>query len=176
MRRAAHDDPKPRRLQLRATSLSRPLSQETVRHDAALQEGGELVRHELRQLGAHGCLGFGEEGRGVLLHQALQLGLFRAVPIAVKMGGIRRTLGLPANGSYVRLPKWRTRTVYRRAPRSIALSAACRCVCPPLRGLLQVPVSGSDCQLRGNKIRTADVCSGSGHAGRLPRFIAKSSP
>jgi hypothetical protein len=101
-------------------------AQETVRHHAALEEGVEFVRHELRQLGAHGCLGFGEEGRGVLLDQALQRGLFRAVPIAVNRGGIRRTRGLSANGSYARLQKWIARTVSSRVPCSIALSAVFR--------------------------------------------------
>jgi len=44
-------------------------SQEAVREDAALRERGELVVHELRQVGPGGRLGLGDEGRGVLLHQ-----------------------------------------------------------------------------------------------------------
>ncbi len=45
-------------------------TQETVGQDAASEEGVEHVLHELRQVGAGGGLGFGEESRGVLLHQA----------------------------------------------------------------------------------------------------------
>ena len=34
------------------------------------EEGVELVHHELRQVGAGGNFGLGQEGRGVQLHQA----------------------------------------------------------------------------------------------------------
>ena len=53
--------------------------------DAALQEGVELVLHKLRQLGAGCGLGLLEESRGVLLHQAVQRGLFGAVALAVPL-------------------------------------------------------------------------------------------
>ncbi len=39
------------------------------------EEGGELVRHELRHVGAGTGFGLRNEGRGVLLHQAVQRGL-----------------------------------------------------------------------------------------------------
>ena len=45
-----------------------------MREDAALAEGVELVLDELRQAGVCGGLDCGEEGRGVLLHQLVQLG------------------------------------------------------------------------------------------------------
>ena len=47
--------------------------QEAVRQDAAFEKGVELVPHELRQVGSGsgGGFGLGEEGRGVLLHQAV---------------------------------------------------------------------------------------------------------
>jgi hypothetical protein len=48
--------------------------QESVRKDAALEE---LVLDELRQVGTSRVFGLGEEGgRGVLLYQAIQRGLF----------------------------------------------------------------------------------------------------
>jgi len=50
--------------------------------------------------------GLGDEGCGVLLHQAVQRGLLRAVALVVNRGAIRRPLGLPADGLQVRLPKW----------------------------------------------------------------------
>ena len=61
--------------------------------DAAPEEGVELVLYELRQVGGSG-LGFAEEGRGVLLHQAVQRGLLWAVPLVVNRGAIGRPLGL----------------------------------------------------------------------------------
>ena len=60
----------PRRLQLNATSLSWPQSaqaQESVRQDAALEKGVDLVLDELGQAGIRGSLDLGEEGAGVTL-------------------------------------------------------------------------------------------------------------
>ena len=65
-------------------SETAPLSASSaVGQDAAFEEGVELVFDELRQVGVGSVLGLGEEGRGVLLHQAVQRGLFRAVALAV---------------------------------------------------------------------------------------------
>ena len=96
MRRAPHDGQNPRRLQENTASLSWPQSPQRRRRnpwatDAALQEGVELVLHELRQVSAGD--GFGEEGRGVLLHQAVQRGLLGAVALVVDRGTIGRPLG-----------------------------------------------------------------------------------
>ena len=52
-----------------------------MRQDAALQEGVELVLHELRRVGTGSVFGLGEEGRSVLLHQAVQRNLLRAVAL-----------------------------------------------------------------------------------------------
>ena len=70
---------------------------------AAFEEGVEPVLDELRQVGAG--LSLREEGRRVLLHQAVQRGLFRAVAFAVDRGAIRRPLGLPASGLHKGLPR-----------------------------------------------------------------------
>jgi len=86
-----------------AVSTAQP--QKAVRQDAAFEEGVELVLHELRQVGAGGRLCLGDEGRGVLLHQAVQRGLLRAVTLVVDRGAIRRPLGLPADGLHARLPR-----------------------------------------------------------------------
>ena len=59
---------------------------EAVGQDAALQEGVELVLHKLRQVGAGCGLGLLEESRGVLLHQAVQRGLFGALALVVDWG------------------------------------------------------------------------------------------
>jgi hypothetical protein len=79
MRRAPLDGQNPRRLQLKASSLSWAAvaavqPQEAVRQDAAFEEGVELVLDELRQVGPCGRLGLREEGRGLLLHQAVKRG------------------------------------------------------------------------------------------------------
>ena len=76
-----------------------------MREDAALQERVELVLHELRQVYPGGRLCLGDEGRGVLLHQAVQCGLLRAVTLVVDWRAIRRPLGMPANGLHARLPR-----------------------------------------------------------------------
>jgi hypothetical protein len=52
-------------------------SQEAVGQDAAFEEGVELVFDELRQVGDGSVFGLGEEGRGVLLHQASVCDCFR---------------------------------------------------------------------------------------------------
>ena len=73
--------------------------------DAALEERVELFLDELRQVGPSGRFCLGDESRGVLLYQAVQRGLFRAVALVVDWGAIRRPLGLPADGLHARLPK-----------------------------------------------------------------------
>ena len=80
-------------------------AQEAVGQDAALQEGVELVLDELRQVGAGSVFGLGEEGCGVLLHQAVQRGLFRAVALVVDRGAIPRALGLLHLGLHEGLSK-----------------------------------------------------------------------
>lgn len=74
--------------------------------DSAFEEGVELVLDELRQVGAGCRLGLLEEGRGVLLHQAVQRGLLGAVALGVDRDAIRRPLGLPADGLHAMLPRW----------------------------------------------------------------------
>ena len=111
MRRAPHDGQKPRRLQEKATSLSCPQSPQRRRkkpwaRTAAFEERVELVLDELRQVGAGSVFGLGEEGRGVLLHQAVQGRLFRPVAIVVNRGAARRPLGLQHRGLHTRLPRW----------------------------------------------------------------------
>jgi hypothetical protein len=83
-----------------------PQSQKAVGQDAALQESVELILHELWQVGSGSRLGLREEGRGVLLQQAVQRIPFRAVALVVNRGAIRRPLGLPINGLNARLPRW----------------------------------------------------------------------
>ena len=80
---------------------------------AALQEGVELVLDELREVGTGGSFGLGDEGRSVLLYEAVQRGLRWAVALVVNRGAIRRPLGLPADGLHAMLmPKlWHAETV-----------------------------------------------------------------
>jgi len=92
--------------QLVVAAVAAAQSQEAVGQDAALQEGVELILDELRQVGASLGLSLLDEGRRVLLHQAVQRGLFRAVALVVDRGAIRRPLGLLHRGLHARLPKW----------------------------------------------------------------------
>ena len=77
--------------------------QETMRQDAALKKGPELVLHELRQAGDRGGVDLGEEGRDVLLHQAVKRGLLGAVALVVNRGAIGRPVGLPTDGLHASL-------------------------------------------------------------------------
>ena len=81
-------------------------AQEAVRQDAARQEGLELVLDELRQVGTGGGFSFGDEGRSMLLHQAVQRGLLGAVALAVGRRASRRPLGLLHLGLHAMLPRW----------------------------------------------------------------------
>jgi hypothetical protein len=81
-------------------------AQEAVGQDPAFEEGVELVFDELRQVCAGRVFGLSEERRGVLLHKAVQRGLFRAVAFLVDRGAVRRPPGLPADGLRARLLKW----------------------------------------------------------------------
>jgi hypothetical protein len=81
-------------------------TQEAVGLDTALEEDSELILDKLRRVGSSGVFGLGEEGRGVLLYQAVQRGLFRAVALVVDPGATRRPLRLPVDGLHARLPKW----------------------------------------------------------------------
>ena len=80
--------------------------QEAVGQDAAFEERVEFVFDELRQVGAGCVFGLGEQGRSVLLNQAVQHGLLGAVALVVDRGAIRRPLGLLADGLRARLPRW----------------------------------------------------------------------
>ncbi len=80
-------------------------AQEAVGQGAAFEEPVALVL-ELRQVCAGRGLGLGEERRGVLMHRAVQRGLFRAVAFVVDRVAIQRLLRLPADGSHARRPKW----------------------------------------------------------------------
>jgi hypothetical protein len=62
--------------QLAVAAVAAAQAQAAVGQDAAFEEGVELVFDGLRQVspGGHRCLG--DEGSGMLLHQAVQRGLF----------------------------------------------------------------------------------------------------
>ena len=60
----------------------------------------------LRQVGAGSVFGLGEEGRGVLLNQAVQRGLLGAMAVVVDRGAIRRLLGLLHRGLHATNSKW----------------------------------------------------------------------
>jgi len=80
--------------------------QEAVGQDAAFEEGVELVVDEARQFGPGTGLGVGDEAGRMLLHQAVQRGLLRAMPPVVQRGAVRRPLGRSADGLHARLPRW----------------------------------------------------------------------
>ena len=58
--------------QLVVAAVAAAQAQEALRLDAAFKEGVERVLDELRQVGAGRVFGLREEGRGVLLNQAVQ--------------------------------------------------------------------------------------------------------
>jgi hypothetical protein len=91
--------------QLVVAALAAAQPQETVSQDAALEEGIELVLDEARQLGPGAVLGARDEAGRVLLHQAVQRGLLRAVALVVDRGAIGGPLGLPADGLHDGLPR-----------------------------------------------------------------------
>lgn len=72
--------------------------QEAAREDAALRKSIELVLDELRQVGPGGGFDLSEEGRGMLLHRAVQGSLLGAVTFVVDRGAIRRPVGLLTDG------------------------------------------------------------------------------
>ena len=95
--------------QLVVAAVTAAQAQEAVGQDAARQEGVELVFDKLRQVGAGCVFGLLEVGRGVLLNQAVQLGLFRAVAPASEQGCQPAPAGATgewANGLHAGLPKW----------------------------------------------------------------------
>jgi hypothetical protein len=111
MRRAPHDGLQAAALaaegdQFVVGAVAAAQAQEAVGKDAAFEEGVELIFDELRQVGACSVFGLRDEGRGVLLNQAVQRGLLGAVPLVVDRGAIRRPLGLLHRGLHARLPKW----------------------------------------------------------------------
>jgi len=71
-------------------------AQEAVGQDAAFEKGVELVLDELRQVCAGCSLSLLEEGGGVLLHQAVQRSLLRAVALVMDRGAVRPGLGAGA--------------------------------------------------------------------------------
>ena len=73
---------------------------------APTDEALQTVLHKIiTQVGASRGLSLLKEGGGVLLHQAAQRGLSRAVALAVNRGTIGRAAGLPVDGWHMRLPR-----------------------------------------------------------------------
>lgn len=87
-------------------ALAAAQPQKAVRQDAALEEGVELILDESRQLSSGVGFDVGDEAGRMLLHQAVQRGLLRAMPLVVQRGAVRRSLGLLAGGLHARLPRW----------------------------------------------------------------------
>jgi hypothetical protein len=79
--------------------------------NAVLEKGVELVLDEPRRLTAGAGFGVGGDAGHVLLRQAVQRGLLRAMALVLERGAIGRLLGLPANGLHVELPWWKAPTV-----------------------------------------------------------------
>ena len=92
MRRAPHEGQNhpplaAKRDELVVAAVPAAQPQEAVGQDAALEEGVELVLHELRQVGSGSGFCLGEEGGGVLLHQAVQRGGRRQLSCPPCWGG-----------------------------------------------------------------------------------------
>jgi hypothetical protein len=91
------------RQQLVVAALAAAQPQEAVGQDAALAKGVELVLDEPQQLGAGA--GFDEAGR-VLLHQAVQRGLFRSMALVMDRGRHRTPPGAVGRWLLDGLPRW----------------------------------------------------------------------
>ena len=89
--------------QLVVAAVATTQAQEAVGQDAAFEERVELILPKLRQIGADGGLSLREEGRSVLLHQAVQRGLFRAMTFVVDRGATLRPVGLLHRGLHALL-------------------------------------------------------------------------
>ena len=114
--------------QLVVAAVAAVQAQEAVRQDAALEECIELVFDEGRQARTCGGLHVGEEGLGVLLHQAVQRGLLGPVALVVDQGTIRRPMartGLPTDGLHALLTRYCCFVQYQTSHRAaIALCGA----------------------------------------------------
>ena len=84
--------------------------------DATFEECFELVLDELGNAGA--CCGFdlGEKGRGVLLNEAIQGGLFGTVTFVMNPGTIRQVTGLPSDGLHAKSSRGLSLGASRSAP------------------------------------------------------------
>ncbi|MDP1650905.1 MAG: hypothetical protein Q8M01_22310 [Rubrivivax sp.] len=71
--------------------------------DAAFDEGVELVLDKLRPVSSGGHLSLLEEGRGVLLHRAVQRGLLGTVALVVDRDAIGHPAGLLHRGLHASL-------------------------------------------------------------------------
>jgi hypothetical protein len=80
--------------------------QEAMCQDAAVEQDVELVLDEPRELGPGAGFGVGDEAGRVLLHQAVQRRVLRAMALVVDRHALRRPLGLPGNGLHAWLPRW----------------------------------------------------------------------
>jgi len=113
-RRAPLGGQNPRRLQLKVSSWWRPHSPpRSLRKPCArmphLSKASNSALDIAGQLGTRAGFGVGDEAGRVMLHQAVQRGLLRAVALVVDRGAIVRPSprsGLPADGLTARLPKW----------------------------------------------------------------------
>ena len=70
-----------------------------------LRKASNSALDVLRQGRSGSGFDLGEEGRGVLLHQAVQHGLLGAVALVVNRRAIRRPLGLLHRGLHAMLPR-----------------------------------------------------------------------
>ena len=155
--------------QLVVAAVAAAQAQEALRLDAAFKEGVERVLDELRQVGAGRVFGLREEGRGVLLNQAVQRDLPWAMAVVVDRG--HHSAPVASAAPWLARDNPEVLSPHGLKP---GTSSQSPCVPPakaysPLRGLQRVPVFTSDRQLRGNDIRAANASSGSTATNADPR-------
>ena len=111
IRRAPHERQNPRRLQLKANSLPWPHSPQRSLKKlwARMPHSRKASNSSLMKRGSSdpvlASVWAMKHGR-MLLHQAVQGGLLRAMPLVVQRGAVRRPLGRSADGLHTRLPRW----------------------------------------------------------------------
>jgi hypothetical protein len=123
--------------QLVESTAAAAQAQKAVGRDAAFEERFELVLDELGNAGLCARFDLGEKGRGVLLNESIQRGLFGTVTFVLNSGAFQQLTELPSDGLHAKSSRGLSlgasraamrraidQSAYRLAPKSRCLSQA----------------------------------------------------
>ncbi len=105
------------RHQLVVATVAAAQTQKTVGENATFEECFEFVFDELGNTGPCRRFDLSEKGRGMLLNQPIQRGLFGTVAFAPNPSAMRQLTGLPANGLHIKSSRGLSLGASRAAPR-----------------------------------------------------------